>query len=219
MYDYLLFDLPADHEIETDIVTEGQVIESILGNRLLGHKRKMGADVKRMRIASVAQFKNLPAQPSHARARPWIVHLTCHATSEGIALLGGDVKWGLVGRVISKQLRPLHSLRGKLSLQHERVMVFSCCNGREGFEATEGHFSKFFSGAYFFEEDPTFHDSLAAWSMFYLKVSPEKPHGEILEEKTGKPGAWDVPNIVDQINEFLGKRNKLVFQPYQAEKK
>lgn len=53
-YGFLLFDCPSDHEIESSLVTECEVIKAVLSNR------KLGSHLKVLRCASTEAFNNLP---------------------------------------------------------------------------------------------------------------------------------------------------------------
>lgn len=177
---YLLFDLPSDHEIESSIATECEMIEALL------HNRNLRARVKRIRVASATRLRRVPQY----RYDVQFVHLACHGGSDGISFLGGEMKWKDVARQIRRHLHPLNGKR--------RVIVFSCCHSRAGFEKTRFWLEDYFTGAYFF--DPVkigFPTAMTTWLMFYLKKNIDKPHEA----------------IVDAINGFLGSE-VLKFKTY-----
>ena len=130
---YLLFDLPSDHEVQGALATESKVIEALILNR--GEKAK----VKRVCIASKEQFMECPTY----KYKVQFVHLACHGGPHGIGLLGGEATWNEVSTRISRFLHPL-------TTDQQRVIVFSCCHSRDGYEATRGALSTYFTGAYYF---------------------------------------------------------------------
>lgn len=179
---YLLFDLPGDHEVESAIATESKVIEAII------HNLAMGARAKRVRVASRKSFTRIPTY----RYGVQYVHLACHGGKKGISLLGGRVRWAEVGDQIVRHLHPLK--KGE-----QRVMVFSCCYSREGYEGTKRQLSPYFSGAYYFKPKRIyFADAIAVWAMFYLEKRLDRPHRA----------------IVKRINRYL-RRAVLAFAPYK----
>lgn len=184
-YGYLLFDLPADHEVESALATECKVIETLL------HNMEMKARVKRVCVASANRFKKYPTY----RYRVQFVHLACHGSKSGIAMLGTRMKWDDVGKQITRHLRPLND-------GEQRVMVFSCCYSKDGYLATKSRFSRYFSGAYYFKlKRIHFASAMTIWSMFYFKKTLSSPH-----EKIAKT-----------INDFMGGTT-LLFKSYQQGK-
>ena len=178
---YLLFDLPGDHEIESSLATQCMVIESLIHN--LGRK----ARVKRVCVASTARFKTYPTYKYGVQ----FVHLACHGGKHGIEMLGGNISWKEVADQVKRHLHPLKA-------GEQRVMVFSCCHSKAGFNATRAAFKDYFTGAYYFSlEELPFAYAITVWSMFYLKKTLSNPHAA----------------IVADINSFLGEP-LLVFGAY-----
>jgi hypothetical protein len=146
---YLFFDLPSDHEIESSLATECEMIEDLL------HNRELHARVKRIRVASSDRLRREPTY----RYDVQFVHLSCHGGRNGISFLGGGMNWGPVARQIIRHLHPLQN-GGK------RVMIFSCCHSRTGFERTKFWFEEYFTGAYYFDQKKIeFSTAITTWLM------------------------------------------------------
>jgi hypothetical protein len=170
---FLLLDFPDESEIAEDLSTEGGIIETIL------HRRGKRRRITRIRAISAGCFRKTRAEPLDVR----FVHLSAHADRAGIGFLKGEMSWREFAELVVSHLAPRNNER--------RVMVFSCCHSREGFEATKRVFENHFTAAYLFEpEEPDFCDALAIWAMFYLKKNARNPHKQ----------------IVDDINRFVGRR-------------
>ena len=179
---YLLFDLPSDHEIEGALATECKVIESLI------HNRGLKARIKRVCVASKERFSKYPTY----RYRVQFVHLACHGGKKGIGLLDGEMLWADVAKQITRHLHPLAAGR-------QRIMIFSCCHSKDGFDATKSELAPYFSGAYHFRaESIAFSKAITTWTMFYLKKKIENPHEA----------------IVDPINNFIDEE-VLVFRSYE----
>ena len=178
---YLIFDLPSDHEVEESLSTECDTIQAIISNK------GMAARVKRIKVASPERFMAYPTYKYQVQ----FVHLACHGGKSGIGMLGGNLKWADVAKQIIRHLKPLTS-------KQKRVMCFSCCYSKYGFNRTKKHFKDYFSGAYYFTEEKIgFSTSITSWSMFYLKKKLSRPHGA----------------IVKAINEFM-KSEIITFKSY-----
>jgi hypothetical protein len=170
---YLLFDLPSDHEVESSLTTECEMIETII------HNLSMPTRVKRICVASTERFRKYPRY----RLNVQFVHLAGHGSKKGVEMLGGKLKWAEVAKQVKRHLHKL--LDGE-----KRVMVFSCCQSKEGFEATRNSLTGYFTGAYYFEQKRiAFSDAIAVWAMFYAKKRLAKPHAR----------------IVAAVNSFMGK--------------
>ena len=190
---YLLFDLPSDHEIESNLITEGELIESVLANNRDSKSQSLKSKVKRIRIVSTARFAKLGSYSY----RPQFVHLCGHGKQSGIDLIDGEVHWDNVALGIRSQLKKLPPPSAWKS-ECERSIIFSCCYSKIGFQRTRRQFAGYFSHAYFFKEDIiSFSDALAVWAMFYSQMShPQK-------QDTGE-------QIVEKINECVGEEMLLV---------
>src|SRR5688572_1807229 len=105
---YLLFDLPSDHEVESALTTECELIETII------HNLDMPTQVKRICVASTTKFRKC----QRYRLRVQFVHLAGHGSKKGIGMLGGDLKWGEVAAQIKRHIH-------KLPDGERRVIVFS----------------------------------------------------------------------------------------------
>jgi hypothetical protein len=178
---YLIFDLPSDHEVEESLSTECDTIQAIISNK------GMSARIKRIKVASTERFKAYPTYKYQVQ----FVHLACHGGKTGIGMLGGNVKWADVAKQVTRHLKPL-------TTKQKRVMCFSCCFSKYGFNQTKNYFKDYFSGAYYFaEEKIAFSTSITTWSMFYLRKKISRPHGA----------------IVKAINEFM-KSEVIIFRTY-----
>ena len=163
--EYLLLDLPSDHEVEEGVVTECDVVRAVVSNK--GHGKK----VKTIRAATVDGFTR--------RRRPTTsvkyVHLAGHGNSAQLGLIGGGVCWADVAEQIST-LVP--KLRGK----QQRVLCISCCfsasAAREMYDRLVGRFS----AVYHFDEDKIkFYKAMTVWSMFYCRKTLDRPHQAIVD--------------------------------------
>jgi len=168
---FLLIDLPSKHEIVHSLSTECDVVEAILHNRGLAKR------ITHMRLASAKELDG----KTPARVDVRFVHLAGHADKNGIGFLRGGMPWQRIAEHITRYLCPLGDER--------RVMVFSCCHSRDGFEATKHIFRRHFTAAYLFNEvEVDFCDAITVWAMFYFRKTVSNPH----------------MRIVDPINEFFG---------------
>jgi hypothetical protein len=165
-FEYLLFDLPSDHEVEQRLATESASIESIV------HNKSLGGRLKRVCVASKERFLKLPNHSYDVA----FVHLACHGGVKGIGLLGGQVPWAQTASTISAYLRPLVP-------NQQRVMALSCCHSADGLAAVKTPLKPYFTGFYYFkEEEVGFATSVTVWSMFYLKKSISNPHAKIVAD-------------------------------------
>jgi hypothetical protein len=179
---FLLFDLPSDHEVAASLSTECKVVEAILHNRGLARR------ITRHRFTSRTKFRDHASTRLNVR----FVHLAGHANEDGIGFLRGGMSWEKFAEHITGHLQPLDD--------EQRVVVFSCCNSADGFNATKKIFRDYFTAAYLLNDEKVdFSDAITIWAMFYLKKTVEHPH----------------KRIVDPINQFFG-RPVLEFHRYQA---
>lgn len=178
---YLLLDLPSDHEVEESLSTECATIQAIISNK------GMSARLKRIKVASPERFMEYPTYKYQVQ----FVHLACDGGKTGIGMLGGSVKWSDVAKQVMRHLKPLEK-------NQKRVMCFSCCYSKYGYNRTKRYFKDYFSGAYYFKEEKiAFATAIATWSMFYLRKRISQPHGA----------------IVKAINEFM-KSEVIIFKTY-----
>jgi len=198
---FLLFDCPSEHEIELNLITEGELIESILGNRRTGRNDVPKSNLRRLRIVSSNRINNAAG----SRYKPHFVHLGGHAEKCSLNLIGGKVAWWDVAEMITSRLAKLPAISPLKSLRSasQRSIVFSCCHSSCAFRMTKDCLKGYFSGAYYFkEENVNFSDTLAVWAMFYSQIGDYQPHSDEEEE-----------NIVAKINKFMGKE-VLIFKRY-----
>ncbi|NCB26100.1 MAG: hypothetical protein EOM62_11610 [Bacteroidia bacterium] len=178
---YLLFDLPSDHEIESTLATECRTVEAII------HNNGMPARVKRICVASPERFMNFQKYKYAVQ----FVHLACHGGKKSIGMLGGHVEWKEVAKQVARHLHPLAN-------DQQRIICFSCCYSKDGFDHTKSAFSSYFTGAYLFAKtEVPFAQAVTVWAMFYLKKKLTKPHEA----------------IVQSINDFIGEK-LLIFKKY-----
>ena len=153
---FLLYDLPSDHEVDLNIVTECDVIRSIISNR------KQGKKVKVIRATQV-----LPA--TRRTNEVTYVHLSGHGNEQGLGLIGGFVEWEYVAKHI-KEAVP------RLTGQRKRVLCVSCCHSEDAVDQMlpllKGHFSRVY---YFNDPKIGFAASMTVWSMFYSQQNLSRP--------------------------------------------
>lgn len=165
-FEYLLFDLPSDHEVEHRLATESATIESVV------HNNGFGGRLKRVCMASKGRFLRKP----NYKLDVSFIHLACHGSPSGIGLIGGSVPWGKAASVITSYLCPLAS-------GQQRVMVFSCCHSTDGVTATSAALKPFVTGIYHVKKtEIPFATAITCWSMFYLKKDVAKPHAKIADD-------------------------------------
>lgn len=173
-FGYFIFDCPSDHEIDGALVTESDAIRSVLWNKNLGGR------LKGLRLTTADSFKN-------AKERKYTgvryVHLGGHASENGIAFIGGSVKWRDVAKKLTKCFP-------KLSDGERRVLTLSCCHSAYGVAAMRQELKGHFTAIYHFNlETIGFSQAMTIWSMFYLKKKLVRPHGAIIKEINSFIGA------------------------------
>lgn len=153
---FLLYDLPSDHEVDLNIVTECDVIRSIISNRQQGKKVKV-----------IRATQELP--PTNKTNEVAYVHLSGHGNKQGLGLIGGSVKWVDVAEHI---LRAVQRLKGG----RKRVLCVSCCHSKDAvdqmFPLLKGYFTRVY---YFSDHKIGFAASMTVWSMFYSKQNLSRP--------------------------------------------
>ena len=168
---YLLFDLPADHEVEEPIATECDSIRAILTNKERGKK------VKVVRAATTEAFSSAAPATPYKKVR--YVHVACHADPRGAALLGGHASWTRLAIYITKYLTPLH--RGE-----QRVLCLSCCHSATGVRGMGHKLRRYFTAAYYLTESEVgFDTSMVVWSMFYYRKTLRAPIAKVADRING----------------------------------
>lgn len=166
-FGYFIFDCPSDHEIDGSLVTESDAIRSVLWNKSLGGR------LKGLRLTTADSFTG-----AKEREYPGVryVHLGGHASKNGIAFIGGSVKWKDVAKKLNKFFPVLKA-------DEQRVLTLSCCHSTEGVTAMgpilRGHFTAIY---HFKSETIGFSQAMTIWSMFYLKKRLSRPHGAIMKD-------------------------------------
>lgn len=179
-FGYFVFDLPSDHEINETLVTESDVIRSILANRALG------TQVKSLKFTTASSFKDCPER-KYSGIR--YVHLGGHGGKNGIGFIGGTVSWVKVAEKLTK-------LFTKLAHDEQRVLTLSCCNSTHGVAAMRATLQGYFTAIYHFAPEKIgFSTAMTTWSMFYLKKNLTRPHSAIKNDINGFLGE-DILRIV-----------------------
>lgn len=165
-FGYFIFDCPSDHEIDGALVTESDVIRSVIWNKNLGGR------LKGLRLTTADSFKN-------ARERIYTgvryVHLGGHASKNGIAFIGGSVNWQDIAKKLTK-------LFPRLAAEEQRVLTLSCCHSTDGVAAMRSILKGHFTVIYYFKPDKIgFSQAITIWSMFYLKKRLSRPHGAVMK--------------------------------------
>ncbi len=174
--EYLLLDLPSDHEVEDSVVTECDVIRAIISNKRQGKK------VKTIRSTTAERFLRTPRPTKSVK----YVHLAGHGNRTDLGLIGGQVQWKKVAEHATTFVSPL-------SRKQQRVLCISCCYSRYAAKKMSPVLKGYFTGIYYFREDNIgFASAMTVWSMFYHRKGLDRPH------KNRK--------IVNQVKTFFGKK-------------
>lgn len=165
-FGFLLINLPSDHEVDGNIVTECQVIGAILHNRQLASVTKM------ITASSRSNFKGAQWRPYEGIG---FVHLATHGGKKGIGLIGGSASWREVGDQL-KRAAP------RLSRKQQRVLCLSCCYSRAGLNKLAPLLKGHFTHAYHFADDKvSFATATTTWAMFYRKKTLNRPLRAIVD--------------------------------------
>ena len=175
--EYLLFDLPSDHEVEENVVTECDVIRAIVSNKGQGKKVKM------VRATTKTGFTHRRRSTTSVK----YVHLAGHGDKTGLGLIRGSVDWKCTAEQITK-LVP--RLKGK----QRRVLCISCCYSKHAADKMSSKLEGYFTATYFFHKDNiSFATAMTVWSMFYHEKTLDKLHKKKIDRE----------KIVDRVNEYL----------------
>jgi hypothetical protein len=179
---YLLIDLPSDHEIEEGLATECDVLNAMLANN------ELSGLTKHIKVGRIETFKKMATYPYVAE----IIHISAHATMEGLWLLGEVIKWDDVADCLAGAV-------AALDMGDERILNLSCCNSEMAAKRFEERLNPFFSGAnYFVNNNIPFSTSAIAWTMYFYQL----------------PNAGDHYKHREKINTFLGGET-LSYYPYR----
>ena len=163
---FLLYDLPSDHEVEQNIVTECDVIRAIISNKDQGKK------VKVIRATSSESFlRHRTAKTKEVK----YVHLSGHGNEDGLEFINGMVRWEDVANKITEAIYRLKSA--------SRVLCVSCCFSKEAVDKMIPHLGGYFTRVYYFTE-PEIHFSttMTVWSMFYKQRNLQLLHSRIVPQ-------------------------------------
>lgn len=151
--EYLLLDLPSDHEVEDNIVTECDVIRAIVSNKNQGKK------VRTFRATTAPSFTGTRRGTKYVSVE--YVHLAGHGNSRGLGMIDGSVAWECVARQITTFVKKLPS--GK-----KRILCVSCCHSRAAVQKMSSGLRGYFSGIYYFHDNKIdFATAMTVWAMFY----------------------------------------------------
>ena len=165
---FLLYDLPSDHEVEQNIVTECDVIRAIISNKDQGKK------VKVIRATNRDSFLRRTTNPRPKEVK--YVHLSGHGDEQGLGLIDGTVEWVEVAKKITEAIN-------RLDLNKRRVLCVSCCFSHEAVEQMIPHLGGYFTGVYYFSESEIdFSTTMTVWSMFYKQKNLHLLHSKIVPQ-------------------------------------
>ena len=163
---FLLYDLPSDHEVELNIVTECDVIRSIISNKDQGKK------VKVIRATNCESFlRHRTAKTKEVK----YIHLSGHGNEDGLGFINGIVEWGDVASKVTESIYRLKS--------GQRILCVSCCHSEEAVDQMIPHLRGYFTGVYYFSESEIhFSTTMTVWSMFYRQKNLKRLHRKIVPQ-------------------------------------
>lgn len=163
---YLLFDFPADHEVDSSISTECEIVKALLVNRGLGSRAKL------LRLSSKDSLSKIPNYVYD----PKFVHVATHGTRKSIQLLGGSISWkDFAQQVLRPRLK-------RLKRKQTRILFLSCCSSMSAKNSISRHMNGYFTGIYYFRPKTVkFADSLTVAGMFYRKKSLARPRAAVVK--------------------------------------
>ncbi|WP_162800717.1 hypothetical protein [Acidibrevibacterium fodinaquatile] len=165
-YGFVLLDCPSDHEIDGNLVTECQVVQSLLSNRRLGSATKL------IRVTSYSGFRNSNWKTYNAIG---FLHVAGHGSKFGLGFIGGNVSWKDVAKTLKK-------VAPKLDKDKQRVLCLSCCHSLAAYRAMKTDLKGHFTGAYHFSEEKiSFATAMTVWAMFYRRKTLERPHAAVVK--------------------------------------
>jgi hypothetical protein len=102
--------------------------------------------------------------------------LSCHASSTGVGVLGGEINWKEFAKELKAILMPLQG-------EERRILTLSCCHSKSAATNLASHLSGYLTGIYYFNvKEVPFSDSLTVWCMYYLNKELDNPHGAIKDK-------------------------------------
>ena len=163
---FLLYDLPSDHEVELNIVTECDVIRSIISNKDQGKKVKVIRATNRQSFLDHRTTKTKEVK---------YVHLSGHGYEDGLGFINGGVGWEDVAHKVTE---PIYKLKSG-----QRILCVSCCHSEEAVDQMTPHLRGYFTGVYYFSESEIhFSTTMTVWSMFYRQKNLKLLHRRIVPQ-------------------------------------
>ena len=207
-YNFLHFDLPDTAEIENGLISEGELIETILAFRRVGSSRPLKADCKRIRAATNETLLK-PKFGKGFQYDPRVVHVSGHGSKQGIEVLGSTVSWPEFALALKSWVTklPKNVLLRSISSRSRRVLFFSCCHSAVPAKKLRELLRGYFSGCFYFvDQNPGLADALAVCAMFYREIDPIYPHSDKRRASM---------RLVDRINAFFGDDPLLDFELWE----
>lgn len=162
---FLLLDFPADHEVDDFLLTESQVIKSLLSNA--GNRTRL------IRCSSMKRFKEVKWRPMPAVT---YVHIAGHGNPLAIEMIDGKIPWPTLAKKLKIAMPPLK--KGQ-----KRVLTLSCCFSENAFKLLKKDLVGHFTGCYRINRKrANFDDAMTVWLMFYNRKRLDLPHGAIVEK-------------------------------------
>ena len=191
-YTHLLFDLPSVHEVDDRLVTECDVISSIISNKGKGR-------VKHIRATHLKTLrKKRPAKRKRYRGIRY-VHVAGHATRNGPAFIGKTVSWETFAKELCYYFKPLD--KGE-----KRALCLSCCYSERAAYVLGNELKSRFSAFYYFSKETVyFDDTMVAWSLFYLLKPMNKPTIQLkMKNEQGKRITVKTPQLINSVIRGVG---------------
>lgn len=170
-----ILDCISDHEVEKNLVTEGDALRSILANRNWDRGPRL------RKFATATSFEKWKPR---SISDIYYMHLTAHANEKQLAFIEEFITWEDVANKLS-------AVVPKLNGDQRRALCLSCCYSSDAtaklIPGLRGYFTCIFYASRKRPEKPPrkslkyykkvdFDESIALWSMFYLKKPLAEPH-------------------------------------------
>ena len=191
-YTHLLFDLPSEHEIDDRLVTECDVISSIIANKGSGR-------VKHIRAT---HLQTLSHRPRYEGIR--YVHVAGHGTKCGPSFIGQTVTWQELAKRLQYYCKPLVK-------KEKRALCLSCCHSETGAKVLGKALRPLFTAIYYFSSERVyFDDKMVAWSLFYLLKTEEDPTKKLeMKDSEGELFRVNSKEVINTVIPDIGFRGPL----------